>query len=95
MMTLTLHCPNMLDKLKALAAGLNEYYQAPYRASFAKAQQQEDDLFLMLVASEALGIPNPASYYTLELLPLVYEDFHAWHTLMGMDKSPLENIQCC
>lgn len=95
MMTLTPHCPSMLDKLKALAAGLNEYYQAPYRASFAKAQQQEDDLFLMLVASEALGIPNPASYYTLELLPLVYEDFHAWHTRMGMDRSPLENIQCC
>ena len=95
MMTLTPHCPSMLDKLKALAAGLNEYYQAPYRASFAKAQQQEDDLFMMLVVSEALGIPNPASYYTLELLPLVYEDFHAWHTRMGMERSPLENIQCC
>ena len=95
MMTLTPRCPSMLDKLKALAAGLNEYYQAPYRASFARAQQQEDDLFLMLVTSEALGIPNPASYYTLELLPLVYEDFHAWHTRMGMDRSPLESIQCC
>ena len=60
MMTLTPRCPSMLDKLKALAAGLNEYYQAPYRASFAKAQQQEDDLFLMLVASEALGISTTA-----------------------------------
>ena len=79
----------MLDKLKAFGAGLNEFYQAPYRAVFAKAQQQEDDLFMMLVASEALGIPNPASYYTLELLPLVYEDLHAWHTRMGMDKSCL------
>ena len=29
MMTLTPRCPSMLDKLKALAAGLNEYYQAP------------------------------------------------------------------
>ena len=95
MMILTPRCLNMLDKLRALATGLNEFYQAPYRASFAKAQQQEDDFFLMLVASEALGIPTPASYYTLELLPLVYEDFHAWHTRMGMDKSPLENIQCC
>ena len=27
MMTLTPHCPSMLDKLKALAAGLNEYYR--------------------------------------------------------------------
>ena len=24
---------------------------------------------------EALGVPNPASYYTLELLPLMYERF--------------------
>ena len=95
MMIPTLPFPSMLDKLKAFGAGLNEFYQAPYRAVFAKAQQQEDDLFMMLVASEALGIPNPASYYTLELLPLVYEDFHAWHTRMGMEKSPLETIQCC
>ena len=95
MMTLTPRCPSMLDKLKALAAGLNEYYQAPYRASFAKAQQQQGALFLILVAAEALGIPNPARYYTLERWPLVPEYFHAWHTRMGMDRSPLENIQCC
>ena len=85
----------MLDKLKAFAHGINEYYQAPYRATFAKAQQQEDDFFRLLVLSEALGIPNPASYYTLELLPLVYEDFHAWHRRMGMANSPLEGIRCC
>ena len=45
--------------------------------------------------SEALGIPNPASFYTLELLPIIYEDFHAWHRRMGMLRSPLEEIQCC
>ena len=83
------------SKLAAFGAGLNEFYQAPYRREFARAAREEDDLFTLLVASEMLGIPNPASYYTLELLPLVYEDFHAWHTRMGMDRSPLENIQCC
>lgn len=80
---------------KKFSAGLTEYYAGPYRASFMKARQQEDDLFMMLVLSEALGVPNPASYYTLELLPVVYEDFHAWHRRMGMEHSPLENIQCC
>ncbi|APT91890.1 DNA helicase [Corynebacterium phocae] len=85
----------MWDKLKAFGRGLNDYYQAPYRASFAKAQQQEDDLFMLLVMSEALGIPNPASFYTLELLPLIYEDFHAWHRRMGMEHSPLDNLSCC
>ncbi|WP_235840462.1 cory-CC-star protein [Corynebacterium yudongzhengii] len=74
---------------------LTEYYAAPYRAAFLKARQQEDDLFFLLVLSEALGVPNPASFHTMELLPIVYEDFHAWHTRMGTDRSPLENLQCC
>ncbi|WP_257183591.1 cory-CC-star protein [Corynebacterium cystitidis] len=91
--------PGALNKLRntlrAFSDGLNEVYHAPYRATFVRSQQEEDDLFLMLVASEALGIPNPATYYTLELLPLVYEDFHSWHTRMGMERSPLENFSCC
>ena len=82
-------------KWRAFTEGLNEFYARPYRATFAKAQQEEDDLFLMLVLSEALGIPNPASFYTLELLPVVYEDFHDWHRRMGMERSPLENFSCC
>lgn len=83
------------NSLRKALAGLNEFYAGPYRAVFTKARQQEDDLFMLLVVGEALGIPNPVSFYTLELLPLVYEDFHAWHTRMGMDHSPLENISCC
>src|SRR5690625_7853464 len=75
---------SLKDKLARLSAELQEYYSAPYRATFAKAQQQEEDLFMLLVMSEALGIPNPASFYTLELLPVIYEDFHAWHRRMGM-----------
>ncbi|MDO6459158.1 cory-CC-star protein [Granulosicoccaceae sp. 1_MG-2023] len=86
---------SLRDKWRAFADGLTEYYAAPYRAGFIKARQQEDDLFMMLVMSEALGVPNPASYYTLELLPVVYEDFHAWHKRMGMEHSPLENFKCC
>lgn len=74
---------------------LQDFYVGPYRATFAKARQEEDDLFLLLVLSEALGVPNPASYYTLELLPVVYDEFHDWHRRMGMDRSPLEGISCC
>ena len=63
---------SLKDKLARFGAELQEYYSAPYLAAFAKAQQQEDDLFMLLVMSEALGIPNPASFYTLELLPVIY-----------------------
>ncbi|GAA1471706.1 cory-CC-star protein [Corynebacterium felinum] len=85
----------LVEKFKAVSAALEEFYVSPYRATMVKAQRQEEDLFMMLVFSEALGIPNPASFYTLELLPVIYEDFHDWHCRMGMEHSPLENISCC
>ena len=81
--------------LKRLEKGLYDYYVSPYRPSFARAQRDEDDLFMMLVFAESMGLPNPASYYTLELLPLVYDRFHEWHKRMGMGRSPLDHIGCC
>ena len=78
-----------------LEEGLREYYIAPYRREFARAQRDEDDLFMMLVFSESLGIPNPATYYTMELLPVVYDRFHDWHRRMGMERSPLDHVSCC
>ena len=81
--------------LKRLEKGLYDYYVSPYRRSFARAQRDEDDLFMMLVFAESMGIPNPASYYTLELLPLVYDRFHEWHKRMGLERSPLDHIGCC
>jgi hypothetical protein len=74
---------------------LRELYVAPHRAALARARRDEDDLFLMLVFSEAMGVPNPASWYTLELLPVVHDRFHDWHRRMGMDRSPLEHFRCC
>lgn len=78
-----------------LEAGLRAYYDAPYRRSLARAQRDEDDLFMLLVYAEALGIPNPATYYTLELMPVMYDRFHDWHRRMGMERSPLDHIGCC
>ncbi|HUP52178.1 MAG TPA: cory-CC-star protein [Longimicrobiales bacterium] len=81
--------------LSGLAKLLREFYSAPYRGAVARAKRQEDDLFMLLVFSEMVGVPNPASYYTLELQPLLYQDFHEWHKRMGMDHSPLEWFSCC
>lgn len=81
--------------LKKLEKGLYDYYVSPYRRSFARAQRDEEDLFMMLVFAESMGLPNPAAYYTLELLPLVYDRFHEWHKRMGMERSPLDHIGCC
>ncbi len=72
-----------------------EIFMVPYRSAIKREIRDTDDLFILLLFSEMLGIPNPVSYYTLELYPVMYEKFHDWHTRMGMDKSPLEGFKCC
>lgn len=81
--------------LAQLAQGLHEYYVAPYRRGFARLKRDEEDLFMLLVFAETLGVPNPASWYTLELMPVLYEEFHDWHRRMGMEHSPLDHLRCC
>ncbi|WP_058835294.1 cory-CC-star protein [Luteimonas abyssi] len=78
-----------------LQAGLHEYYAAPYRRGIARAQRDEEDLLMLMVFSESLGVPNPAGFHTLELMPVMYDRFHDWHRRMGMERSPLEHIGCC
>ncbi|MCK7676104.1 cory-CC-star protein [Corynebacterium pygosceleis] len=81
--------------LRAVSDGLAEFYAGPYRAALRRAARDEDDLFMMLVMGEALGVPNPASHHTLELLPVMYDRFHDWHRRMGMERSPVEGLSCC
>ena len=69
-------------------AFLEEFYVAPYRGAIARARRDEDDLFMLLVYAELMGVPNPATYYTLELQPLLLERFHEWHTRIGLEHSP-------
>jgi len=83
---------HFFDKIEA---SLHEYYVAPYRRSFIRAKRDEEDLFMLLVFAESLGVPNPAAFYTMELLPIVYDQFHEWHMRMGMEKSPLDHVSCC
>lgn len=83
---------SFFDKIEA---SLHEYYVAPYRRSFVRAKRDEEDLFMLLVFAESLGVPNPAAFYTMELLPIVYDQFHEWHVRMGMEKSPLDHVSCC
>ena len=83
------------ERLTRAGELLHEFYQGRHRGALARERRQEDDLFMLLVFSEMMGIENPSSYYTLELLPLLYEGFHEWHIRMGMDPSPHEHFRCC
>ncbi|MBD8015213.1 cory-CC-star protein [Microbacterium sp. APC 3898] len=85
----------VFDKLKQLIAYYEAVLELPHRTEIARELRDEDDLFLLMLYSEMLGIPNPVYYYTLELYPYMIEEFHDWHLRMGMDKSPLTGIRCC
>lgn len=80
-------------KVDAIA---REAYAMPYRRTFARARRDQEDLFLMLVMSESLGIPNPAGTATLELLPEVLDRMHDWHVRLEMSRAPWEDgLRCC
>ncbi|SDL93489.1 cory-CC-star protein [Sediminibacillus halophilus] len=85
----------MRDKLKTLIQWYDEMLSLPHRSEVARELRDEDDLFMLLLYSEMVGIPNPVYYYTLELYPYMLEKFHDWHLRMGMEKSPLDGIRCC
>ena len=84
-----------MSKWKEAARLVREFYVAPYRGTLARLARDEDDLFMLLVYSEMMGVPNPATYHMLEILPLLHDRFHEWHRRMGMEQSPLSHINCC
>lgn len=85
----------MRQKLKAFFKGLDEFYHAPYRKTLTQEYRDENDFFMMMIFAESLGVPNPTTFYTMELLPFFLEEFHSWHKRMGMEKSPIDHFGCC
>ncbi len=45
-----------------------------------------NDYFILLCFSDFLGIPSPASYYTLELLPYMAKELEGWEMRMAEKK---------
>lgn len=85
----------MIDKMKAFMHWYEEVLSLPHKREIASELRAEEDLFMLLLYSEMIGIPNPAYYYTLELYPYILTKFHDWHVRMGMEKSPLSGFRCC
>ena len=73
----------------------SEAYNVPYRGAVARAKREQDDLFMLLVFWEVMGVPSPATCYTLGLQPIVLERFREWHKRAGMEHSPLDDFRCC
>ncbi len=86
-----------LDRLRngwhAFTRFYDELFFAPYRSAVAREHRDQEELFLLLCFGDLLGIPNPVNYYTLELLPYMYQEFHQWHLRQGMEHSPLDTFK--
>lgn len=82
-------------RLSNFTRAAQEYYARPYRQALLEDRRDEEDFLLLAVLGEVLGVPDPAAYYTAELLPFVYDDFHAWHQRIGLKRSPLDHVACC
>jgi hypothetical protein len=68
---------------------------APYRAAIHRRYARQRDAFLLATFSDALGVPNPVEFYTLDLLPDLMDEFHDWHRRAGLDHPPDGGWRCC
>lgn len=63
----------------------DEMFVAPWRQALEREARRQDDTFRTLVMLDALGVENPVAYETMELIPYLVADLHAWHQRMGRD----------
>jgi hypothetical protein len=70
---------------------IQEFLEAWHRTSATGVLRKEafdsNDNFIILLFGDLLGIPNPVSYYTLELLPYLAEELEGWERRMQNRKS--------
>ncbi len=64
----------------------DELFVAPLRRAGAREVRREDDVLRALVLLESLGVDNPVAYETLDLVPFLVADLHAWHQRLGRDE---------
>lgn len=72
----------------------DELFVAPWRQALEREARRQDDTFRTLVMLDALGVENPVAYETLELIPYLVADLHAWHQRMGRDRFGDAGV-CC
>lgn len=82
-----------------LRRNVGDFFQgAAYGRHQAELRRQAlelNDLFMLLCYLELMGVPNPATFYLLDMYPLLLDEFHLWHRRMGIEHSPLGSMGCC
>ncbi len=78
--------PEIVDKIKRVIIDIKDFMYGFFIESavdlLEKEAYEQEDLYMLLLFSDLLGIPNPVSYYTMELLPYIAEDMENWEARM-------------
>ena len=82
-------------RLRAAREIYEGIFFAPYHHQLYREYRDRRDLFLMMSFADLTGVPNPVSFYTLELYPELIEQFHEWHLRMGLEHGPEGGFRCC
>jgi len=85
-------------RIAALRGWLHEWAHGLYHGmvehpAFEKIEKEAEDVedeFLFACFADAFGIPSPVSYYTVELLPYLAEEFEQFERRMWDRESLLE-----
>jgi hypothetical protein len=86
---------NSATFLRNLAEVFEGMALAGHRRQVRSDAIELQDLFLLMCFMDALGLPNPAALYLIDVHPFLVDEFHLWHRRMGADRSPLSTIACC
>lgn len=79
------------ETLEEWAEGLyHGMIEGPAFEKIEKEAEDVEDEFLLACFADAFGIPSPISYYSVELLPYLAEEFEQWERRMWDRQSVLE-----
>lgn len=78
------------ERLERVGRWLEEWLHGLYHGGFEhiafekieKEAEDVEDVFFFACFADAFGVPSPVSYYTVELLPYLAEDFEQWERRM-------------
>ncbi|QBI21783.1 hypothetical protein ER308_20965 [Egibacter rhizosphaerae] len=84
----------MISALRRAAGHYEQVYTVRYRSALEREARRQEDLLVTLLFLEALGVENPASPVTAELLPEMIAAYHDWHRREGWERAPDPGV-CC
>lgn len=64
----------------------DEWFESKWRHAVRREAQTQSDTFRALLFLQSLGVDDPASYETLDVIPYLVADLHAWHQRMGREE---------